>query len=182
MAFVNEYITPEDRERHQLEAFEKRFFSLNPQGSWVIDRDRDIFLRIIRPEARKNEPGDPDARFEDDFHFHWKGFDFLISTRCGLSEEDMIEFPGHIFHSKSSPPSAGRQLRFYVRHIGELKKPTPSTPSALIHQKEALFQDLEDALGISWAGICMLSPENINTPRHAKLKFAPNAEVSAQSD
>jgi hypothetical protein len=179
MAFSNEYITPADQEHHQLKAFEKRFFTLNPQNSWVIDKDRDIFLRIIKPEARKQEPGDPDARFEDDFHFHWKGFDYLISTRCGLSEKNMHDFPGEIFQSGTTRDPAARVLRYYIRHIGELKKPTPTTPSALTHQRKELLKDLEDALSFSWGGICILSAENINASRFATLKIAPNAEVAA---
>ncbi len=179
VAFVNEYIPQKDREHYRLDAFEKRFFSSNPQNSWVIDRDRAIFLRVIKPEARKQEPGDPDARFEDDFHFHWKGFDYLVSTRCGLSENNMLALPGEMFESNLLSAHSGRILRFYIRHIGELTKPTATAPSALIHQRETVFTDLESALGVSRGGSCILSPETVDAPCFAKLKIAPNAEVTA---
>lgn len=175
MAFVNEYISPEDRELYRLEAFEKRLGTINPQRSWTIDRDRDIFLRIINPEARKSEPGDPDARYEKDFQFHWKGYDYLVSTRL-LDAQELQVFPGEIFQSGTSHESNARVKRFYLRHIGEMHKPTQASPSALTQQRQQLFCDLEAVLAF---GISRLTPEEELETRYAIIKIAPQAEVTA---
>lgn len=91
MAFVNENISPKDRELYQLDVFEKRLGTINPGPDWAIDRERDIFLRVINPAARKSEPGDPNAGLEKDYHFHWCGYDYLVCTRGGLSTQDMLD-------------------------------------------------------------------------------------------
>jgi hypothetical protein len=179
MTFVNEYITPEDRERYQLEAFEKRFFRINPSLDWAIDRDRDMFLRVIQFEARKTEPADPNARFEIDFQFHWKGYDYLVST----SRKDALELqaiPGDVFRSDIPHEDGARVLRFYILHIGELSKPSQEVPSALIAQRQQLLSDLEYVLAFGSGGtFAGLTPDQAAQPRCAVFKIAPNAEVAA---
>lgn len=179
MAFVNEYITPEDREHYQLVAFEMRLPSANPQDSWAIDRERKIFLRVVKPDARKSEPGDPDARFEKDFHYHWKGYDYLVATRR-LDAQELQDWPGEIFVSGRSYDPNARVLRFYLRHIGEIGKPTSDAPSALRHQRHEVLSDLEDALGFGSGGTFVrLTPQEAAQSRHAVFKIAPRAEVTA---
>ena len=179
MAFVNEYISPEDRVRYQLEAFEMRLPSSNPQSSWAIDRERGIFLRVIQPDARKSEPGDPDARFEKDFQFHWKGYDFMVATRMAATRE-FLDWPGKVFLSGREPAPGALILRFYLRHIGEMSKPNADTPSALIHQRQEVLSDLEEALGSGYGGVFVhLTPEEAARPRQAAIKVAPRAEVAA---
>ncbi len=179
MAFVNEYISSEDRVRYQLEAFEKRLPSSNPQDTWAIDREREIFLRVVRPGARKSEPGDPDARFEKDFQFHWKGYDFMVATRMAATQE-FLDWPGDVFLSSKVPASDALILRFYLRHIGETGKPSSDAPSALIHQRQEVLSDLEEALGIGYGGVfARLTPEEAARPRQAAIKVAPGAEVAA---
>ena len=179
MAFVNEYISPEDRERYQLEAFEKRLFSINPQDSWAIDRERNIFLRVINPEARKSEPGDPDARLEIDFQFHWNGYDYLVSTRR-VNAKELESFPGEIFRSDNPHQEDARVLRFYLRHIGEMGKPSPDSASALIAQRQQLLSDLEYVLAFGYGGaFARITAEELAQPRYAIIKVARNAEVVA---
>lgn len=138
MAFVNEYISPEDRERYQLAEFEKQFFTINPQDDWAIDREQNIFLRVIRPATRGSEPGDPDARFEKDFHFHWKGYDYLVST-SRKDQKELDAIPCDVFSSDNPNPEGARVLRFYLLHVGEMGKPTPDSPSALRTQRQQLL-------------------------------------------
>lgn len=151
MAFVNEYISPEDRVRYQLEAFEKRLPIINPQRSWAIDRDRGIFLRVIDPAARKSEPGDRDAHYEKEFQLHWKGYDFLVTTRR-LDAQELETLPGDLFESGKTHAPNSLVLRFYLRHIGEMGKPTADAPSALIHRRHDVLSDLEDALAFGYGG------------------------------
>ena len=179
MAFVNEYISPEDRERYRLADFESKLFIINPQDDWAIDRERNIFLRVIRPEARKSEPGDPDARFEDDFQFHWKGYDYLVFT-SRQDAQGLESIPGDIFASDNPHPEGARVLRFYVLHIGEMGKPTPDAPSALRTQRQQLLSDLEYVLAFGSGGTFVrLTPEEAAQPRYALIKIAPGAEVAA---
>lgn len=179
MAFVNEYISPEDRVRYQLEAFEKRLTSSNPQRSWAIDRERDIFLRVVRPDARKNEPGDPDARFEKDFQFHWRGYDFMVATRRAATKE-MQDWPGELFDSGRAPAPNARVLYFYLRHIGEMGKPSADAPSALIHRRHEVLSDLQEVLAFGSGGTFVhLTPDEAAQARHAVIKVAPRAEVAA---
>lgn len=175
MAFVNEYISPEDRERYQLDAFERRLFLINPQRDWAIDRERDIFLRVINPAARGSEPGDPDARFEKDFQYHWKGYDYLVST-CRLDAQELQAFNGEIFQSDNQHDENARVLRFYLHHIGEMTRPSNEAPSALITYRQQILTDLEDVLAFGSGGTFVrLTPEEAAQPRYAILKLAPNA-------
>lgn len=178
MAFVNEYITPEDRERYQLEAFEKRLQLINPQRDWAIDRERDIYLRVINPAARKSEPGDPDACREKDYHFHWQGYDYLVCTRGGLSDKELREWSGEMFGPKESPDPNSRVFRFYVLHIGEWCP--PGMQSALKTRRSEAIEAFREVLAYGWTGLfARLTREEEQEPRYAILKIAPNAEVTA---
>jgi hypothetical protein len=178
MAFLNEYISPEDREHYRFDDFEKRLFMINPQRSWAIDREENIFLRIINPAARGSEPGDPDARFERDYHYHWKGFDYLIAARCGISAQELQNWSGEIFESGLPHPEKSRVFRFYLRHIGEVSKPKPDVSSALKHNRMSILRDLEDILAFSWGGLfTSLTLEDEQEPRYAIFKIAPQAEM-----
>jgi hypothetical protein len=178
MAFVNEYISPEDREHYRFDDFEKRLFMINPQDSWAIDREQDIFLRVIRPAARGSEPGDPNARFEKDFHFHWKGYDYMVSTsRKDAQELEAIQ--AETFQSDNPRPEGARVLHFFLLHIGETKKPRLDAPSALRTQRQALLNDLEYVLAFGSGGtFARLTPSEAAQPRYAILKIASNAEVA----
>jgi hypothetical protein len=178
MAFVNEYISPEDRERYQLADFEKRLLMINPGPDWAIDRERDIFLRVINPAARKSEPGDPDAIYEKDFQFHWKGYEYFVSTSRKDAEE-LQDIPGNEFQSANQRIDGARVLRFQVLHIGEMGKPSPEAPSALITQRQELLTDFEYVLAFGSGGtFAGLTPEEAARPRYAILKISPNAEVT----
>ena len=179
MAFVNEYISPEDRERYRLADFESKLFTINPQDDWAIDREHDIFLRVIRPAARKSEPGDPNARFEVDFQFHWKGYDYLVFT-SRKDEKELDALPFDVFQSNNPKPIGARVLRFCVLHIGEMSKPTPKAPSALATQRQQVLSDLEYVLAFGSGGTFVrLTPEEAAQPRYAVIKIAPRAEVTA---
>jgi hypothetical protein len=48
MAFVNEYISAADVQRYDIDAINERFIIGGTRSrSWTIDRDRDIYLRIV---------------------------------------------------------------------------------------------------------------------------------------
>ncbi|MDI9335497.1 MAG: hypothetical protein QM520_00470 [Gammaproteobacteria bacterium] len=181
MAFVNAYISPEDRERYRLAEFEKQFWYLppNPGPSWAIDRERDIFLRIIHPAARKFEPGDPEAVYEKDFQFHWQGYDYFVSTsRKDTRELDAI--PLDAFVSNNPHPEGARVLRFLLLHIGEIGKPSPEAPSALRTQRQQVLSDLEFLLAFGEGGVFAgLTKEQTAEPRYAIMKISPRAEVIA---
>ncbi|WP_395669435.1 hypothetical protein [Rhodoferax sp.] len=179
MTFVNEYISSKDRERYKLEAFEKRFFRINPSLDWAIDRERDIFLRVLNPAARGSEPGDPDARYEKDFHFHRMGYDYLVSTRR-LDVQELQSFPGEIFQSDNFRKEGARVLHFYLRHIGEMGRPKKDAQSALSTDRQQVLSDLECALAYGEGGVfASLTKEQTAEPRYAIIKVARYAEVTA---
>ncbi|MEB3317653.1 MAG: hypothetical protein VKO39_05875 [Cyanobacteriota bacterium] len=179
MAFTNEMISSEDRIKYNFAGFDKKIFLANPQFDWAIDRARTIFLRVVRPEARKIEPGDPDGRFEKDFHYHWKGYDYFVSTRR-LDEREFLTFPGTVLDSCTSHEPGMRVLRFYLRQISELRKPSDLSPSAILQNQEQLLHDLAEVLAYGEGGVfSRLSPKQSLEPRHAILKIAPNALVQA---
>ena len=178
MAFVNEYISPEDRERYRLADFEKRLFMINPGPDWAIDRERGIFLRVINPTARKSEPGDPDSGRERDYHFYWKGYNYLVQVRVGLNGYELTSWPGELFEDQSLTAYGSKELKFYVRHLGEW---CPlGAVSALKTQKETVIKSFCEVLAFGWGGLfTSLSPADESEPRHAVVKIAPGAEVTA---
>lgn len=52
MAFVNEYITPEDREKYDLDALDKiyqrMFLPMSKSDCITIDRERNSYLRLVK--------------------------------------------------------------------------------------------------------------------------------------
>jgi hypothetical protein len=177
MPFVNEKISDEDRQRYDLDAFEGRFRSPIPSPDWAIDRERDIFLRTIYNETRKKEPGDREARYEKDFQFHWKGYEYLVATRR-ISAKDLEAWPGELFQSDNVYEDGARVLRFYLRHIGEVIKPRADAPSALRTHRQQILNDLEAALAFGSGGtFARLTPEEAAQPRRAVIRIAPHAEV-----
>jgi hypothetical protein len=48
MAFVNEYISDEDRQAYGIEAIDQNFVTGGTSSrQWTIDRGRDIYLRVV---------------------------------------------------------------------------------------------------------------------------------------
>ncbi len=47
MAFVNEYISPEDVEKYGIKALDDFYFKGHSRPSWTRDRERDIYLRYM---------------------------------------------------------------------------------------------------------------------------------------
>lgn len=62
MAFVNEYITPEDREKYGLDELDKiyqrMFLPMSKSDDFTIDRERNCYLRLVKlgrePEGEGN--------------------------------------------------------------------------------------------------------------------------------
>lgn len=117
MAFVNRLICSEDRAKFNLDVSDRWVPFPSPSPDWAIDEETQIFLRLLRPFARRSEFGDPDSLLEDDFHFHWMGRDFIVCTRAGISPDD---YEGRQFGQM--PPSVGEKkiYTFLVRKIVEV--------------------------------------------------------------
>lgn len=70
MAFVNEFISPDDIEKYNLEKIDETFVVGGTRArDWTIDRERDIYLRNV---AVGSGP-DPDERNQTKWTFYWKG-------------------------------------------------------------------------------------------------------------
>lgn len=88
MGFFYETISEEDRKRFDLDRSDQWLPLAVPSRQWVIERDTETFIRLLRLYGRKKEPGDPDAHFERDFHFHWNNRDFVVHARAGIQLQD----------------------------------------------------------------------------------------------
>lgn len=67
MAFVNEYITPEDMEKFGLKEIDKKFFvGATNARDWTIDREREIYLRNVTN-------GREELRHISGWTFYWHG-------------------------------------------------------------------------------------------------------------
>jgi hypothetical protein len=74
MAFVNEFIPPEDVEKYQLAEIDKRFVVGGTSSrQWTIDRRRDVYLRNVA----RGGGGDPDIRNQTEWTLYWHG-DLLV--------------------------------------------------------------------------------------------------------
>jgi hypothetical protein len=66
MAFVNEYISPEDVEKYGIEEIDRRFFRVTFRPDWTIDKERDVYLRFV-------VSGLEEFAKKKDCVFYWKG-------------------------------------------------------------------------------------------------------------
>ena len=81
MAFVNEFIPPEDVEKYGIKAIDEKFVVGRTRArDWTIDRDRDIYLRNVAMGAG----ADPDFRNQTTWTFYWHGD--LLYLRLDLLE------------------------------------------------------------------------------------------------
>lgn len=71
MAFVLEQISAEDIAKYGLRRINKEFFQADADYEWVIDRDRDIYLRHMGSLSREH----PEI---SRFSFYWVGHLFTI--------------------------------------------------------------------------------------------------------
>lgn len=72
MSFINEFISPEDVARYDLEEIDKKFVVGGTDArDWTIDRERDIYLRNV---ARGRE----DWRSETEWTFYWRGHELTL--------------------------------------------------------------------------------------------------------
>ncbi len=76
MAFVNEYIPPEDVEKYHIKEIDKQFFKGHYKPDWTIDRERDIWLRYMTKDHE-------DFANHWTFALYWKGR--LLSIELELS-------------------------------------------------------------------------------------------------
>jgi hypothetical protein len=66
MTFVIEKVSEQDIEKFGLREINERFWKGNGDYHWVIDRERDVYLRYLCH-------GDRDTPYRNDFSFYWKG-------------------------------------------------------------------------------------------------------------
>lgn len=83
MPFVNERISAEDRAKYRLGEAEERYPGDTPDREWVIDRDRDIYLRCVWR-------GGPFASHLSTYALYWKGqlarFDVTLLDTSPLAD------------------------------------------------------------------------------------------------
>lgn len=177
MPFANDLIYRKDREAFQLDAFDKRFPLANPNDCWTIDRDNGVFLRALRPHVGKSRSALASSPQDKDFHFHWKGYGFLIRAHL-TAEAELMQRDGELFGALQERPSGPLPPLFYLSRIEEVEKPTPEAPSAFREHRQALFHDLREALAAnSSGGRAYLSADEGSAGRTAIIKVAPDGMV-----
>ena len=75
MAFVNEFISPEDFEKYGFKEINKQFRMPDDKTSWTINKEKEVYIRYI--PWRTPSPG----YFR--FHMYWKGRLFFIYIAFG---------------------------------------------------------------------------------------------------
>lgn len=70
MAFVNEFVSPEDFEKYGFKELNKKYRMLDDETNWTVNKEQDIYIRRIPWMA-------PSPGFER-FHVYWKGVYFFI--------------------------------------------------------------------------------------------------------
>ena len=80
MAFINEKISKEDREKYNIDQINMRWNGAgSPQRDWAIDREREIWLREFNRIIDRDDNGAWDGRTVWDFY--WKGILMSIKTQ-----------------------------------------------------------------------------------------------------
>ena len=80
MAFINEKISKEDREKYNIDQINMRWNGAgSPQRIWAIDREREIWLREFNRIIDRDDNGAWDGRTVWDFY--WKGILMSIKTQ-----------------------------------------------------------------------------------------------------
>jgi hypothetical protein len=74
MAYVNEFVPEEDVRKYGLEEINARFRKVDVRYSWTIDREKDIYLRLI-------DSGREEFCDEYRFNLYWKGSLLLVKLR-----------------------------------------------------------------------------------------------------
>jgi hypothetical protein len=94
MAFLNEYVSPEDIKKYKLD---EKFLRSHPEyknlpsdfrPSWTIDKVRNIYLMGTR---MANPSRDTDSWFE--FLINWNGKEFFIKLQKGSGSQKLNESP-----------------------------------------------------------------------------------------
>lgn len=171
MAFVNRYITPENRDKFNLDVSDRWVFNPSPSLGWAIDEEAQTFIRVLRPYARRNEFGDPNSMAEYDFHFHWKGRDFIVCTRAGITPD---EYEGRQMGEMPSEPLGKHVYTFLIREIAETTSQDWNWRFAQDGADDVFFKALREALAQGNGGVFKsLYGEVYQGPRQAVLKIAP---------
>lgn len=126
MAFVNEYISPEDRQKYGIDELNKfyhrMFLPMGSGNSWTIDRQKNCYLRFVR-QGRYCEEGEERISY---FSFYWNGLVRVIR-----------------FQSESG--GGGRQALVWKQKY-YLKKIDPPIDDLDASQRKQFFDVLKEAL------------------------------------
>lgn len=143
MVYVYESISAEDRKRFDLDQSDNWLALAVPARQWVIDRNTETFIRLLRLYGRKKEPGDPDAHFDRDFHFHWNGRDFVIYAKAAIQLED---YEGRQFGDLDDLGPDERVAAYWVLAISELVGNSFNRRFGIECQDAEFFNALRQAL------------------------------------
>jgi len=117
MAFVNEYISQEDREKYGLDEIDKKFIVGGAKArDWTVDKDRNMYLRNVAN-------GREEFFYITTWTFYWHG-ELIVFEKKGISTTGPID--GDRYHH-------GKILRIDI-------------PQDMQSSKEQIIEDLKEAL------------------------------------
>lgn len=70
MAFINEFVSPEDMEKYGLREINKKYRMFDGSTDWTVDKERDIYIRRISQRHRSDG--------SVHFHMYWHGSLFFV--------------------------------------------------------------------------------------------------------
>lgn len=105
MAFVNEYISPEDRQKYDIDELNKfyhrMFLPMGSGNSWTIDRERNCYLRFVKLGRWCEEGGEERISY---FSFYWNDVVRVIRLQSEGSGNRKIAVWAKYHLKKINPP------------------------------------------------------------------------------
>jgi len=96
MAFVNEFVSPEDFEKFGFKELNRKLRMMDEETNWTVDKERDIYIRRISQLG-------PSYGYEH-FHMYWHGALFKVFIIYGdnhLRSLKGMELPKELEQHKS---------------------------------------------------------------------------------
>ena len=75
MAFVNEFVSPEDFKKYGFKEINEQFRMIDEETDWTVDKEKNVYIRDI--PWRAPSPG------YNRFHMYWKGNLFFVYIAYG---------------------------------------------------------------------------------------------------
>jgi hypothetical protein len=153
MAYIDESISDEDYIKYDLRNINRRWLPrTNYIRSWVIDRERNIWLKQCYKVQDKENSWAELSQFWD---FCWKGTLILIETKAiirGRSNDNGVG----LYRFKILNIVTTGQVRWHKEIDKEQNKIMIDFPQELLPHKDEILKDFREALEVDYEFVCKL--------------------------